>query len=369
MHLLLTWMIKSLSISLFEMAWVELVTWLVDPLYLTRFKRFVWPSSASKFDPILLLQIIDVLWHWFSSVARNLSDITPVATLLPRWGKLLIVTSSFLAPSLLLYLIMINHVHLADFFFVVPFLRISMVSGLSWSPMIPTLWFLPHFPHFNITVVHFANSVVSIALVFGNWLLDVILVVLFFLVDFSAVILRNARSWSELLLCRSARRVIQSLFTVFIPGCYFSLRATFLIVWLNLAITLLISNWVLITFPMTLGWIGVSLLALCNLWSLLWFSGLYLPYHHPRWLWWSGYSLILILRAFWTCHWLLDILFCYAPTFWASITLILCATWRSLQLFGAISELEEPAHDFDYESILSLELSNSSSVVCLDNLY
>ena len=132
--------------------------------------------------------------YWFSSVTRNLSDITSVATLLPRWSELFIVTSSFLAPSLLLYLIMINHVHLADFFLVVPFLRISMVPGLSWSSVIPSWWFLSHIPHFDITVMHFAYSVVSIALVFGNWLLDVILVVLFFLVDFSAVILRNTRS-------------------------------------------------------------------------------------------------------------------------------------------------------------------------------
>ena len=349
------------------MAWIKLVTGLVDPLYLTRFERFVWPSGACKFNPIRLLQIIDMLWYWFSSVTRNLSDITSVSTLLPGWSKLLIVTSSFLAPSLLLYLIMINHVHLANFLFVVPFLRISMVSGLSWSSVIPSWWFFPRFPHFDVTVMHFAYSVVSIALVFGNWLLDVILVVLFFLVDFSAVIFWNARSWSELLFCRSARSVIQSLFTVFIPGCYFSLGTTFLIVWLNLTITVLISNRVLIIFPMTLGWIGVSLLALCNLWSLLWFSGLYLPYHHPGWLWWSGYSFILILRAFWASHWLLDILFCYAPTFWASITLILCPTWRSLQLFRAISELEEPTHDFHHESILTLELSNSSSVICLNN--
>ena len=69
-----------------------------------------------------------------------------------------------------------------------------MVSGLSWSSVIPSWWFLPHFPHFDITVVHFTYSVVSIALVFGNWLLDVILVILFFLVDFSAVIFRDARS-------------------------------------------------------------------------------------------------------------------------------------------------------------------------------
>lgn len=350
------------------MAWIKLVTGLVDPLYLARFKRFIWPSGASKLNPIRLLQVIDVLWYWFSSVTRNLSDITSISALFPGWSKLFIVTSSFLAPSLLLYLIMINHMHLADFLFVVPFLWISMVPGLSWSSVIPSWWFFPHLPHFDITVMHFTHSVVSIALVFGNWLLDVILVVMFFFVDFSAVILSNARSWSELLFCRSTRCVIQSLFTVFIPGGYFSLRATFLIVWLNLTITVLISNWVLIIFPMTLGWIGVSLLALCNLWSLLWFSGLYLPYHHPGWLWWSGYSFILILRAFWASHWLLDILFCYAPTFWASITLILCATWRSLQLFRAISELEEPTHNFDHESILTLELSNSSRVVCLNNL-
>ena len=146
-----------------------------------------------------------MLWDRLPTIARDLSYITWISSLFTRRCKLLIVTSClFLAPSLLLYLVLIHYMHLTDFFLMKSILRFihsfSLMSGFSRNSVIGTGLLFPHIPHFNVTLVHFSNSVISIAGVFGNRLLDVILDVLLLLINLSTIMLIHPRSWSEVLL-------------------------------------------------------------------------------------------------------------------------------------------------------------------------
>ena len=196
---------KSLSwVSVFIVAIFQFIPWLVNSLQLTRLKWFIWSSCASELNPFALLQFIDMLWNRLPTITRDLSYVTWIGSLFTRRCKLLIIPSClFLAPSLLLYLILIHYMHLTDFFLMVSILRfIHSFSLMSWLPrnsVIGTGLLFPHIPHFNVTFIHFSNSVISIARVFGNWLLDVILEALLILINFSTIMLIHSRSWSEVL--------------------------------------------------------------------------------------------------------------------------------------------------------------------------
>ena len=99
-------------VSIFEMT-VSFLAWMVYSLHLPCLKGLIWAASARVLDPIALGKLVNVLWNAFSavSVSAEVSAITSVS----RWSKLRVVIGSFLAPPLLLELLLVNDLHLADF--------------------------------------------------------------------------------------------------------------------------------------------------------------------------------------------------------------------------------------------------------------